>query len=187
MRPEGPTLPQDVAGAPVGDSGPGCRTPEHACPFSVGGQKICSGLPSITLNLDELLFGTSAKVTPGWNDTSVSALEGLEGGGRRRMRRKRKRPKRNYRPRRCGTGERVVVPSQVEASSTWHNDHGLWAVDSHNPNCSKGIVDYLGVSSADVYLAQESRVIDADAIKAKQRTAKRAGWNLSVVPSLACH
>ena len=76
------------------------------------------------------------------------------------------------------------MPSQIEASSTWHNGHGLWAVDTHNPNCSKGIVDYLGTSSADIYLAQESRVFDADAIKAKQRAAKREGWNLSVVPSL---
>ena len=108
-----------------------------------------------------------------------------------RKRAKRKRPKRKRNVKRVGSSgvgelgrEVLVIPEYVSAQSAWHNDHGIWAVDTVNANCLNGLLNYSSVSNADVMLAQESRVIDPELILSAEKKAKSNGWNLSVVPAL---
>jgi hypothetical protein len=94
----------------------------------------------------------------------------------------RKRPPRN-RTKTPVTGHTAVL-SYVLSSSSWHTDHGYWAVDTHNPNYLKGVIKGLGTSTADIYLAQEAKCVDSAAMSAGQRAARVAGRNLSIVPAL---
>ena len=46
----------------------------------------------------------------------------------------------------------------VLAASRWHRELGLWAFDTANANTWSTLKQYVGVTAADVVLAQETKV-----------------------------
>lgn len=91
----------------------------------------------------------------------------------------RKRPKRSRKPRRDGAGGGFDDPQFVAAGDDEHLAHGLWAIDSVNPNCANGMQKYLGKSAADFSIAQEVRAHGLAACQVEERAARCAGWGLA--------
>ena len=65
-----------------------------------------------------------------------------------------------------------IASEFVDSSSSWHNAHGLWAVDTINPNSANRIIKYLCISSADIALAQEAKLLKPAAASATEKQAR---------------
>ena len=139
--------------------------PDYVRNHAVGSYGSCAEIVRWILPLWQLLFepvGTPA--------------------GRRRL--PRKVPRRRQRRAGRSSGISVVVPTCMAAGSSFHRDCGAWAFDTVNPNGSSGMQKFLGISSADVVMVQEARVVDGDAIVSAQRGAKRSGWGLALTSAM---
>ena len=128
--------------------------------WSVDG--TCRGTESMawTLSLWDLLFADNLKRNVGQKRTH------------------RKRPKRPRKSGRSGHGIDFQVPEFVSAEDDVHSHQGLWAVDTVNPNCAKGVQKYLGKSMADFVMVQELKAHGLAACQAEERAARREGWGL---------
>ena len=60
----------------------------------------------------------------------------------------------------------------------WWKEHGLWALDTSNPNCYDTChTNILQQSCADMVTTQETRLRTSDAISSAKRRARSVGWN----------
>ena len=71
----------------------------------------------------------------------------------------------------------------ISASDCSHRDHGLWAVETANPNAWSGATEYLSSSAADFLAFQEAKVDKAD-VKDAENTARGKRWSAAVSPCL---
>ena len=71
----------------------------------------------------------------------------------------------------------------LAANCTRYRAAGVWAVDTVNGNAWRGTSDYLRHTSADVVVAQETRVT-ADHCTALDTSLLAEGWRAAIVPCL---
>ena len=72
----------------------------------------------------------------------------------------------------------------------WWIPKGLWAIETSNGNSWDSLKQaMLGRSSADVILAQETKLFSDSALLSAQRQARSLGWNptLSIAPRTAMY
>ena len=71
-----------------------------------------------------------------------------------------------------------VFAATSHLTKGWWKEHGLWAVDTTNPNCFDACETNVFMHScADVVLTQDTRLRTDDAIGSAKRRARDAGWN----------
>ena len=98
---------------------------------------------------------------------------------------------RRTRARRRGRGDAApttrglpfALCEEVEAADVSHRAHGLWAVDSVNPNAWDATVKYIERTSADILALQETRR-SPDQIDSAVRVAAAKRWNLSLAAAV---
>ena len=64
----------------------------------------------------------------------------------------------------------------VLAASNWHRKLGLWAFDTANANTWSTLQQYLGLTSADAVLAQETKVEAGDPLASSESSLRTNGW-----------
>ena len=72
------------------------------------------------------------------------------------------------------------MPSFIEYGRSSHSDDGIWAIDTVNPNGWTGTQKYLSVSSSEIVLVQEARVVVGDPTVPAE---KAPGFNMVPFPA----
>ncbi len=104
---------------------------------------------------------------------------------------RRVRPPRRRRRRRDQPQEALPSTWPTSVEDTRHRRCGLWAIDTVNPNSSRGALVHLQRTGADFCMLQEVRRKSGPHSLALQRRAAEAGWSLAteeahVLPSGRC-
>ena len=69
----------------------------------------------------------------------------------------------------------------TSAASKGHRERGLWAIDTTNPNAWGGLTEYMGASTADLMVGQETKVLAADKTEG-EALLRNKGWKASLEP-----
>ena len=83
----------------------------------------------------------------------------------------------------AGNAESWILKAAIEGSDCSHRDHGLWAVETANPNAWNGATEYLNSSAADFLAFQETKVDKGD-VNDAENAARNLRWSASVSPCL---
>ena len=75
------------------------------------------------------------------------------------------------------------VAEAIKGEDRSHGEHGIWAVETANPNAWSGATEYLNSSAADFMAVQETKV-DNEKVADAENTARHQGWSASVSPCL---
>ena len=75
------------------------------------------------------------------------------------------------------------VAEAIKGEDRSHREHGLWAVETANPNAWSGAIEYLNSSAADFMAVQETKV-DKEKVADAENTARNQWWSASVSPCL---
>ena len=139
------------------------------------------------LNLAELVMPPAAdaanSLTQAWwmDDAELAALVSPPSRPARHRRAAGRRLR--QRPRRPHFGPRQdLQPVTVLADATWRQ-HGLWAIDTFNPNAWASAKDVMLHSPADILALQEVRVHDEEQCRRLEQAARPCGWTASIAPA----
>ena len=141
----------------------------------------------MVLNLAELVMPPAAdaanSLTQAWwmDDAELAALVSPPSRPARHRRAAGRRLR--QRPRRPHFGPRQdLQPVTVLADATWRQ-HGLWAIDTFNPNAWASAKDVMLHSPADILALQEVRVHDEEQCRRLEQAARPCGWTASIAPA----
>ena len=81
-------------------------------------------------------------------------------------------------------GEEITFAATTTLADQWWKKHGLWAIDSSNPNAFDAARrKILRRSKASAVMLQETRLKTKDEIAAAKRAARREGWSAHFEPA----